>query len=147
MSKDDPGCRYAAVLALGRIGPTAKNTVPALQKQIAGKEPMLSVASVWAVKRIDPTNRSLAAAALPVLTKLVGAKDEILRMQAAGALGDLGPEARDAVPALRKLLEDPNEDVRRTAAESLTKIQGTPVKAPATPTKGAPIKSAPTKGR
>ncbi len=56
-------------------------------------------------------------------------------MQAAGALGDLGPEARDTVPLLKKLLEDSNEDVRRTAAESLAKIQGTPVKAPATPTK------------
>jgi HEAT repeat protein len=154
LSKEDPGCRYAAVLALGRIGPTAKSTVPALQKQIS-KEPLLAIASVWAIKRIDPTNRALASAALPVLTKLVTAKDEILRVQAAGALGDLGPEARDAVPLLKKMLDDPHEDVRKTAADALAKIQGTatqgtpPSKAPATPGKApsAPSKSAPTKGR
>ena len=112
LAKEDPGCRYAAVLALGRIGPTAKSTVPALQKQI-GKEPMLAIASVWAIKPIDPANRALASTALPVLTKLVTAKDEILRVQAAGALGDLGPEARDAVPLLKKMLDDPHEDVRQ----------------------------------
>jgi HEAT repeat protein len=122
--------------------------VPALQKQI-GKEPMISIASVWAIKRIDPANRSLAPAAVPVLNKLVTAKDEILRVQAAGALGDLGPEARDAVPALKKLLDDPNEEVRRTAADSLAKIQGTAAPAPTkgAPTKSAPAKTPPAKGR
>ena len=57
LAKEDPGCRYAAVLALGRIGPTAKSTVPALQKQI-GKEPMLAIASVWAIKRHRPCEPS-----------------------------------------------------------------------------------------
>jgi HEAT repeat protein len=148
LAKPDAGCRYAAALALGRIGAASKSAVPALQKQI-GKEPMISIASVWAIKRIDPANRSLAPAAVPVLNKLVTAKDEILRVQAAGALGDLGPEARDAVPALKKLLDDPNEEVRRTAADSLAKIQGTAAPAPTkgAPTKSAPAKTPPAKGR
>ena len=52
-------------------------------------------------------------------------------------LGDLGPEARDAVPLLKKMLDDPHEDVRKTATEALAKIQGTaPSKPPAAPTQG-----------
>ena len=55
------------------------------------------------------------AVAVPILVKLLGASDEIVRSSAAGALGDLGPAAREALPALKKLLEDKHEDVRRAS--------------------------------
>ncbi len=48
---------------------------------------------------------------------------------------------RDAVPLLKKLLEDPQEEVRRTAADALAKIQGLPSKAPAAPSKATPTKA------
>ena len=47
-----------------------------------------------------------------------------LRKQAARALGQIGPQARDAVPSLRKALEDPDEAVRSEAKVALKKIFG-----------------------
>ena len=53
-------------------------------------------------------------------------KDETWEMRrgAAWILGMVGPEARDAVPALTEALKDPNPVVRERAQESLKKIQG-----------------------
>jgi hypothetical protein len=49
-----------------------------------------------------------------------------VRSEAATAVGKIGPDARDAVPALTALLQDPNEEVRKVAATALEKIN--PVK-------------------
>src|SRR5438128_1594838 len=49
-------------------------------------------------------------------------KDKIERQKAAVALAELGPGAKDAVPALMKALEDPEEDVRRRIPYALGKI-------------------------
>ena len=46
-----------------------------------------------------------------------------LGQQAAEALGEIGAPAKDAVPALNLLLKDKNKDVRKYAAEALSKIQ------------------------
>jgi HEAT repeat protein len=45
--------------------------------------------------------------------------DDPTRARAAQALGDLGPDAREAVPALRAALRDEYEMVRENAAEAL----------------------------
>lgn len=46
-----------------------------------------------------------------------------MRQQTAYALGNIGSEAKEAVPALKRLAErDPIEDVRRIAREALKKI-------------------------
>jgi HEAT repeat protein len=44
------------------------------------------------------------------------------RAQAAEALGELGPRAKDAIPALARALRDEYEQVRRGAAASLAAI-------------------------
>ena len=41
----------------------------------------------------------------------------------AGTLGAIGPTAKDAIPALTELLDDPDPLVAKAAAESLAKIQ------------------------
>ena len=48
---------------------------------------------------------------------------EAVRSSAAGALGKIGPLAKEAVPALKKALEDDDAGVREAAAEALRKIQ------------------------
>lgn len=47
-----------------------------------------------------------------------------VRLCAAVALGHIGPTAPDAVPSLKKLLHDNDENVRQAAAEALNKIRG-----------------------
>jgi HEAT repeat protein len=51
-------------------------------------------------------------------------KDEEWEMRRGGAwmLGKVGPEAEDAVPALREALDDTHPAVREKAAEALKKI-------------------------
>jgi len=39
------------------------------------------------------------------------------RTKAIAALGSIGPDAREAVPALQKAMSDPKADVRRAAAQ------------------------------
>jgi len=61
--------------------------------------------------------------AVPALLKLIHDSDEGPRNTSCMALGDIGPEARDALPALRNALNDPNKDVRRFAKQAIEKIQ------------------------
>jgi HEAT repeat protein len=49
-------------------------------------------------------------------------KDTDLRRQAAKAIGEMGPAAKAAVPALAEALKDKDRFVRRIAAQSLGKI-------------------------
>jgi hypothetical protein len=50
---------------------------------------------------------------------------DIIRFQAARALGEIGPAARDAVPALQEAFNDPSSWVREDAGRALRKIEGT----------------------
>ena len=63
------------------------------------------------------------AAAVPHLTRALKARDARMRRSPAIGLGNLGKLAEPAVPALIKRLEDdPDENVRVNAAEALYKI-------------------------
>jgi HEAT repeat protein len=46
-----------------------------------------------------------------------------MREVAASALGRLGPAAQEAIPALIKLLEDPDPGIRRAAAAALRQVK------------------------
>ena len=53
----------------------------------------------------------------------LGDDDWYARLSAAEALGELGPEAHAAIPALEAMQDDPNESVRKVAAEAIQDIQ------------------------
>jgi HEAT repeat protein len=65
-----------------------------------------------------------AKGAVPQLIEYLGNDRDEVRWVTAWVLGMIGPEAREAVPALRKLLEDPSQSVRDHAAAALEKIEG-----------------------
>jgi HEAT repeat protein len=46
-----------------------------------------------------------------------------VRAEAAYALGAIGPDARAALPALRELQKDGDEDVREAAAAAVKQIE------------------------
>lgn len=61
--------------------------------------------------------------AVPSLLEALGVEGEEARRAAAMVLGHIGPAARDALPALRKLAEDDAEDrVREAAAKAVERI-------------------------
>src|SRR5262245_66010290 len=53
--------------------------------------------------------------------KALKSKNAAVRKQGAAALGDMGPKAKAAVPALRAALADPDEGVQAAAAAALEK--------------------------
>ena len=56
------------------------------------------------------------------MIELLKDKDESVRWTAASALGNIGPDAKTAIPLLTELLKAEDEGVRKTAAEALDKI-------------------------
>lgn len=60
--------------------------------------------------------------AVPVLTELLEDEDDQICFEACNALHILGPKAKQAVPALCKLMQHPNVYHRRNAANALTGI-------------------------
>jgi len=53
----------------------------------------------------------------------LGAKEEDERVHAAWSLGQIGPKAKAAVPALAKALSDPSREVRVAAGEALAQLE------------------------
>jgi HEAT repeat protein len=64
-----------------------------------------------------------ASPAVPALIALLSSPDEGSRNGALIGLTRIGPAARDALPALRKSLNDPGTDVRRFAQRAIEAIE------------------------
>ena len=97
--KDSDGLYYSvreeAASALGAIGPSATNAVPALIEALDDKKPRVQWAAAAALGNIGPD----AKAAVPALIKRVerrGVADEV----EVTALGKIGFAARTAIPAI-----------------------------------------------
>jgi HEAT repeat protein len=118
-----PGTRYSAAYALGRIGPAARPALEKLRELAATDDELLATVAVWAALKIDPADSSLFASAVPRLRKALRSGDEIVRLEAAVALGDIGPDAKRALPILELVAEDdPLSSVREAAEQAIAKI-------------------------
>lgn len=137
LTADDPALRSAASEALVRIGPYAHSSIPVLidhlNDQIAsvrwtsahalgeiGPDALDALAGLTGSAYNDPSPRVRVEAAVAiwridrrtrrVLRPLIDAlkdPDELVRWIAAECLGDIGPDAAEAVPALEEALKLP----------------------------------------
>jgi len=124
LSDTNEELRPAACYALGRIGPDAKDAVPELRKALRGEDRLLKFASVWALLHILPEDAALRPLAVPILTGMLEkAPHDMVRVQAAIALGELKALGKPAVPVLKKLLDDPSPAVRQAAEEAIKQIE------------------------
>ena len=64
----------------------------------------------------------IGTSAVPTLIRLLDDERTDIRLFAASMLGEIGPDAEDAIPALREVLSDRNERVRAAAQRSLDLI-------------------------
>ena len=120
-----PAARYPAAFALGRIGPAAKPAVEQLRALAMSSDEVLSTVALWAALKITPEDSSLFDQAIPAFRKAVRAEREIVRLEAAVALGEIGPAAASAIPILELVSEeDSSKPVRAAAAAALAKIKG-----------------------
>ena len=127
--------RCVAALTLGRMGPRARDAVPALVEALNDPHPHVAESAASALKRVAGTPSLAAEPPTPVPTPgpvesptvidLIGMlrhEDASFRRTAVVALGEKRSVGRDAVPQLVEVLEDKDEAVRREAARALGKI-------------------------
>ncbi len=149
---EDPATRGAAVYALGRIGPKAREASEALLACTRDGDEFVRSMAFWAMARVHPEEPRLAEQAVPVLLRVLAGptpwmrqaaahalvelkpdtaalwpdvKGVLLRRDAsavAGALGALGRTPGGALPLLVAALGDEEAVVRREAALALTSL-------------------------
>lgn len=120
--------RGSAAFALGKIGDRSAES--ALKKSLdVGDNPVLSLATAWALVQLDPTNDEYVKIAIPKLITGLEHDNPMVRQEAARTLGEIGPRSKSAVPALRKKLADPAPPVQREALVALGEIGAASVEA------------------
>ena len=120
LKSSDKSVRSSAASVLSRIGTDARTAVPALVDALKDSNQDVRLNAAIALHWISSDVKRTAVTALLEVLK---DSDPVLRGKAASALGDSGPEAKQAVPGLRKALKDHNEKVREAAAGALKRIE------------------------
>jgi HEAT repeat protein len=147
--------REAAVLALGGAAPDTEAARPLLAKALGDDTTEVRSAARRAIQRVGPggvifvpdliasaaleedrrsAERSLrrfertgpAPGSIPELIDLLDHEHESVRLLAARFLALAGPDARQAVPALTRLRDDPSPEVRAEADAALGRIEAAP---------------------
>jgi HEAT repeat protein len=96
--------RFHAAIALGNVGREAQPALPALiHAALWDEDPAVRVGAALALWKIDRKGPLV----IPALMKALDDANELICWIAADWLGQLGPAAREAVPALRQALRRP----------------------------------------
>ncbi|HUG68245.1 MAG TPA: HEAT repeat domain-containing protein, partial [Pirellulaceae bacterium] len=143
--------RRAGVIALGRLGKLAAASAPAVKTAMQDASRSIqaeAAASLWQITGTHeeslpillevlqdhnaPWEASMAferlgatgQPAVAELSKLVESGTGETQYFATLAISGIGPAAKDALPALRKLLESPDEDMRQVAEQVIQRLSG-----------------------
>ena len=109
LDSDNEKERLNAAYRLGRVGAAA---VPALNQALYSRSDAIRNYAGYALSLTG-------APAVPTLIDALQATDDAVRVSAAFALADMGEVAQEALPALTRAAQDPDEQVRRNATEGL----------------------------
>ena len=121
LNHDFSSFRIDTADALGKIGPPAREAIPLLTTAMNDLTslPRARVKAAQALWRIDRRHRESE----PVLIEVLKSGEYFFkRRDAARILGEIGPPARLAIPALKAALKDPHPQVRRAATEAIASI-------------------------
>jgi HEAT repeat protein len=110
-----PTVRGAALTALPALG---EDAIPALVEFLAGTDATVRLNAMTGLERF----RGGAKPAVPALIDILKKGQPHERWQAARTLGRIGPEARDALDALREAARDSDQTVKEAAANALKQI-------------------------
>ena len=119
LNDEDRIVRVAAVAPVADFGRKSTNAIPILETWLESGDEFSQVTAAAAIIRINPAR---ADDVLPVLVDALGSEDYGIRCNAAWHLGELGAIAREAVPALKRLLDD--ESIRSLAVDAIMSITG-----------------------
>ena len=113
LKDEDAFVRLAAARGLAALPPAPEITGPLWEKALTDADEKTVLHALDALATLGP----------PAVPRLIGAlKYEKLRGQVAYILGQIGPAAAPATPALAKLIADKDERVAREAALALARI-------------------------
>lgn len=115
----NPEVRCKAIEALGHIGVNADSAVPALVRRVNDIEPRVQKYAMEALPKMGIRAKFAVDALIGVLRD---ASDPELRVCAAKALGEIGPDAAAALPVLKALAKEP-EPLRTAAQTAIKQIQ------------------------
>jgi HEAT repeat protein len=116
----DPKSRQTTASALGLIGPAAKEAAPLLSDGLTAPNIETRTWTVECLRRIGAGDRRrMTQALVEALDEEVGLGTRRLAIQ---QLGELGPEAADAVPMLLECLNHDDDDEMEAAARALLRI-------------------------
>jgi len=108
-----------AVEVLRRLGPKAKDAVPALILELKDPDPDYRREVEFALAAIGPD----AKAAVPALIEHMTSDDPKVRYTACYALGKIGPAAADAVPKLRDNVKSDDKFLKLASVWALLHIE------------------------
>lgn len=147
----DVGLRREAAFAISQFGDQARSAQAPIRMALEDRDAGVRWWGAMAALNIDLTDRTastgildavedisgrlaatgrsseavttaLRPGAVKPLVKALNRKDVRLRQEACRMLGILGPEAREAVPALLAALKDDDEVLRRRASDALSRL-------------------------
>ena len=113
----DARLRLAAVKALVHLGKDQPGVAVGYLVDAMERDADLRLEAAMALARIG-------AASVDSLRGRVGHADAGVRLWAVRSLGEIGPSAKDAIPALEGAAGDADAGVRDAAARALKKIRG-----------------------
>jgi HEAT repeat protein len=111
----EPAVRLASAEAAGRFGEKAQEQAPRLFEMLQRKAERAAA--------LDSL-RQIKSKSVPLYVGALSNEDASVRLFACESLGGLGSAAAEAVPALRKALNDSSGAVRRQARSALRAIEG-----------------------
>ncbi|MBI3828088.1 MAG: HEAT repeat domain-containing protein [Planctomycetes bacterium] len=113
LADGDEDVRSKAVQALGNLGPDASDAIPRLCELFKDRRNLVRIAVAGNLRKITSDHSVLLE------TYRSGLKDKVrgVRVESAKIMGELGPEAREAIPDLLKALD--KNDYPEEAAEAL----------------------------
>jgi HEAT repeat protein len=115
LKDDDVKVRARAAEAIGRLGPDGRDATEALFQLFKSEKDWQ--AALEAARAIQVTS-------VPNLIGILESKEPSLRSFGCERLRLIGPEAKEALPALQKLLEGEKEDfIKRQARGAIRKIE------------------------
>jgi HEAT repeats len=110
----DLAVREAAVAALGHLGPAAKPSEPALELALRDPELSVRLGAAFALAKIDPQTQDIQ----PVILDSLNAGHGTVFLD----VGQMGSDAKWAIPTLVKLLGHQRAGIRALAARTLGQI-------------------------
>jgi len=118
----DSNTRMAALVGCAGAGAGCRELLPVLEQTLEDETEVGRVQAATAVWKVGGTDQAIAKAVAALVGSLKEPTYATVRWQAAEHLGDMGPLAGTAVPALRAALKDRSSVVRFSAANALRKV-------------------------